>query len=281
MGQTFAGLKAEYDSLLASVTLTRPGDAMAAAHKVFANANRYIAAGNATGVPWSLIGALDLRESDCDPRAGLGQGDPWNQVSTHVPRGKGPFKSWAAAAEFYIRYDNLDDVPAPWAMDVACYKAEAWNGWGYRNKGIFTPYLWAGTNHYKRGKYIADGEYSSTAVDEQLGVVAILFQMVTVDPTVYIGADPGTIPLPPSGPAGPVPVTPAPAPFTLKGTMWIQSMLNVLMPKDEPLVRVDGNYGRRTAAAVKSLQIREGLRADGQAGDETLSRMDLLLSQIT
>ena len=124
MANTYQGLKGEYQRLLDTVKLIRPDAAMAAAKKVFANGNRYIAAGLATGVPWPLIGVLDLRESDCDPRAALGQGDPWSRVSTNVPRGKGPWLSWEDSAKYYIHYDGLDDPPAPYDMVVACYMGE-------------------------------------------------------------------------------------------------------------------------------------------------------------
>ena len=45
---------------------------------------------------------------------------------------------------------------------------------GYANKGIPSPYVWAGTSNYSSGKYIADGVFDSSYVDQQLGVAVML-----------------------------------------------------------------------------------------------------------
>jgi peptidoglycan hydrolase-like protein with peptidoglycan-binding domain len=198
-----------------------------------------------------------------------------------VPKGKGPWSSWEDSAKYYIHYDGLDDPPAPYDMVVACYMGEKWNGWGYRNKGIFSPYLWAGTNHYSRGKYVADGQYSASAVDQQLGIIAVLFQMVTIDPETYIG---GGTPPPPD--FNPPPLDPGAAPYSEKGTMWIQSRLNLIMvanshdPETLNLLKVDGDYGRLTAGVVKDFQTWKGLPADGEAGDVTTAAIDAELAKI-
>jgi lysozyme family protein len=255
--------------------LTRPDEAMEAARKVIKNSARYKEASLATGVPWQFIGVLDLRESDCDPRAALGQGDPWNQVSVNVPSGKGPFKSWADAAIYYIGYDHLTANVVRWDMPIVCWKGERWNGLGPRNHGIFTGYLWSGTNHYTKGKYVSDGVWNSETVDKQLGIIAVLYQMNKIDPANYIG----DIDIIPSD--DPPPDEPDATPFTLTGTMWVQSMLNILMPDDEDLLRVDGDYGRNTTAAVRNFQTRQGnLEVDGDAGELTCAAIDRELSKI-
>jgi len=61
----------------------------------------------------------------------------------------------------------------PWSLD----KIERYNGWGYRKLGVPSPYLWSGTDIYTAGKYVSDGHYSSAAIDQQLGCVAILKRM--------------------------------------------------------------------------------------------------------
>jgi hypothetical protein len=52
--------------------------------------------------------------------------------------------------------------------------AEPYNGYGYRNKGLRSPYLWASTNHQQRGKYVADGVFNASVMDTQMGVAAML-----------------------------------------------------------------------------------------------------------
>lgn len=274
MATSFSALRAEYQRLLDTMQHTRRSQADKAARQIFANGNRFIRAGQATGVPWAFIGALDMRESDNDPRAALGQGDPWSRVSTHVPKGKGPFSSWEDAAVFYIGYDGLDEPPAPYDMTVVCWLGEKFNGFGYRNHGINSPYLWAGTNHYERGKYVADGAWSSSAVDQQMGIIPVLAAMVEIDPETYIG-----------GTGGGIGSGEFEAP-SFEGTRWIQSRLNVLMVANNPnpdaldLLVVDGNYGRKTTAVVRDFQRWAGITIDGQAGPETTAAMDAKLREI-
>ena len=39
---------------------------------------------------------------------------------------------------------------------------------------LSTPYVYAGTSAYSQGKYVADGYFSPTAVDQQVGVIPLL-----------------------------------------------------------------------------------------------------------
>jgi lysozyme family protein len=55
------------------------------------------------------------------------------------------------------------------------WRLEGFNGYGYRlYRGIHSPYLWAGTNHYERGKTIADRVHSATAISTQAGSAGLL-----------------------------------------------------------------------------------------------------------
>src|SRR3954468_4720639 len=51
-----------------------------------------------TGVPWFVIAVIHEREASQNWSKSLAQGDPWNKKSVHVPKGRGPFKSWEEAA---------------------------------------------------------------------------------------------------------------------------------------------------------------------------------------
>ena len=58
------------------------------------------------------------------------------------------------------------------------YRWEAYNGFGSRRQGINTPYLWAFSNHYTKGKYVADGKNCNTTVSTTLtdfGAAATFF----------------------------------------------------------------------------------------------------------
>lgn len=155
------------------------------AKRLLANKNRYVNVQNGTGVPWPIIAVIHEREASQSWLANLAQGDPWNRVSIHVPRGRGPFKSWEDAA-----HDALVNCPPrlgaweDWSIAGALTALEEYNGEGYFLHGIPSPYVWASTNQYVRGKYIADGHFDPNAIDHQLGCAALLMRMALQDPSI-------------------------------------------------------------------------------------------------
>ena len=50
----------------------------------------------------------------------------------------------------------------PDGFDQTLYELERYNGFGYRDRRpqVLSPYLWSFSNHYSRGKYVADGRFS-------------------------------------------------------------------------------------------------------------------------
>ena len=59
---------------------------------------RYLAVSARTGVPWFVIAVIHQRECAQSWAGSIAQGDAWDRKSTHVPAGRGPFKSWEDAA---------------------------------------------------------------------------------------------------------------------------------------------------------------------------------------
>lgn len=128
-----------------------------------------------TGVPWWFIGITHYRESNLNMSKSLAQGDPWNKVSTHVPAGRGPFKSFEdAAVDALVNCAPYAARNKDWSVGNALTMFEKYNGLGYAKKGIPSPYVWAGTNQYVAGKYVADGVFDPHHVDKQLGCAGIL-----------------------------------------------------------------------------------------------------------
>src|SRR5262245_6834708 len=107
---SFERLRPEYTSLWTGMTITRPVAAQAAARRIVATTNRYKEAEQATNVPWFVIGALHMRESDANFSTSLGNGEPLNRVTRLVPRGRGPFSSWQQGAIDALRLDGLHKV---------------------------------------------------------------------------------------------------------------------------------------------------------------------------
>jgi lysozyme family protein len=146
---------------------------------------RYQAVSNKTKVPWAIIAVIHEREASQSWKGNLGQGDPWNRVSIHVPRGRGPFKSWEDAA-----VDALAHCPPfaanwkDWSIGGSLTLLEEYNGLGYAAREKPSPYIWAATDQYKRGKFIADGHYDPNVIDHQLGCAALLARMKQLDSSI-------------------------------------------------------------------------------------------------
>lgn len=269
MQHPFLQLQPEYAADMAHLSITRPHDVDIAAKRVLANITRYKAAVAGTTIPAAFIGALDLRESNCNPNLGLGQGDPWNQVSRHVPAGFGPFPSWSAAARFYIHYDHLDNNTQPWSIEYECWKGEAWNGFGPRAHGKATGYLWSGTNIYTGGKYVADGVWDPNTSDIQLGIIPVILRLGQLDASLALGSS-----LPDMDVTVVVPIPQAP-PLGIGNTNWVQSSLNALGAT--PQLVVNGNFGRNTRFAVYNYQKTHGLQVDGLVGPATIASIETQL----
>lgn len=133
----------------------------------------------ATGIPWYVIAALDMREEDFNHRGYLGNGDPLNRRTTHVPRGRGPFASWYDGAIDALKLDHMYMLPAGghWDVVTALIKCEGFNGMGYATKGLPSPYVWAGTSVQVAGKYVSDGHFDAHAWDSQPGCAGLFLAL--------------------------------------------------------------------------------------------------------
>ena len=76
-----------------------------------------------------------------------------------VPKGRGPFSTWEEAA---IDALKIKRYPPEWDIAHIAYAFEKFNGFGYRSKGIPSPYLWGGSNIQRPGKYVRDGVYDAS-----------------------------------------------------------------------------------------------------------------------
>lgn len=132
-----------------------------------------------TGIPWYVVGALDCREENFNHKGYLGNGDPLNKVTTHVPRGRGPFGSWSDGAIDALMMGGFSKLPTGghWDIVTALIKCEIYNGAGYHGMGLPSPYVWAGTNIQKPGKYTSDGHFDYLAMDHQPGTAGIFLAL--------------------------------------------------------------------------------------------------------
>lgn len=148
--------------------------------KVLADKERYQRVAQVTGFPWMLIAAIHERESGGNFSRYLGNGDPLDRVTTHVPAGRGPFPDWESGAIdalglFTSLKGKLGITADTTDPGLLLTFAEQYNGLGYRNRGYVSPYVYSGTNIYQGGKITTDnGPYRPEVWDKQLGVAEML-----------------------------------------------------------------------------------------------------------
>lgn len=175
------------------------------ASQIQTNKARYEAVAAKTGCPWHFIAVTHNMESSLNFSKHLHNGNPLTGKTFWVPKGRppGPPKNgsaytWEESAEDILIHKKLSQVK-DWSIPGMLYQLELYNGWGYRNKAsdILTPYLWSGTNHYTKGKFVSDGILDRNAVSAQCGCVPLLKILTNgspiVPPNYGVGcADPGT-----------------------------------------------------------------------------------------
>lgn len=188
---SYEALREEYAALWNSVEprASKATDVTATAKKIIFKKARYRAVEEATGVPWYVVGIIHAMEAGCNFGCHLHNGDPLTDRTVQIPAGRpkigtAPF-SWKDSAIDALTMHDLDKV-GEWSIERICYELERYNGFGYRtyHASVLSPYLWSGTSHYSRGKYVADGQWSATAVSGQSGAIAILKQITELDASV-------------------------------------------------------------------------------------------------
>lgn len=137
-----------------------------------------------TGVPWTLIAVLHLRESNANFGTYLGNGQSLARRTTIVPKGRGPFATFEAGAIDALKLDGLTSV-RDYNLEKQLYYCEVFNGGGYDARGLPSPYLWGGTSIQRPGKYTSDHGFNARAWDTQPGCVPILATMAKHDPTIH------------------------------------------------------------------------------------------------
>lgn len=134
----------------------------------------------ATGIPWYVVAAIDMREESFNHTGYLGNGDPLWKPTTNVPRGRGPFSSWFAGAIDALQYDAFTPAKGEgshWDIVTALIALENYNGQGYAEQGIASPYIWSLTTLQVPGKFVADGSFDPGAMDSQPGCAGLLLTL--------------------------------------------------------------------------------------------------------
>jgi lysozyme family protein len=173
-------LRDEYRTLFntCAINMARLQEINTIVNKIEVNAARYKTIQVDTTVPWFFIAILHNMESGMNFDGHLHNGDPLIARTVQVPKnrppaGDPPF-SFKASAVDALKLKKFD-TQTSWDLPQILYRLEKYNGFGYREyHDIFSPYLWSGSNHYTKGKYVADNQWSDTAVSKQIGAAVIL-----------------------------------------------------------------------------------------------------------
>ena len=266
---SFQSLKEGYERNWTSLQI-RPGDldkARREATRLLQGKATYQQIQAVTNVPWPFIGLCHYRESNFKFDTYLGNGQSLDQVTTIVPKGRGPFtgpNAFVDGAVDALRIQGLLGA-SDWSIPRMLFRLEGFNGFGYHNKGVNSPYLYGGSNLYgppeaRGGKFVRDHVFDPNVVDVQLGTAVILKALLELDPTIVLNA---------AAPAGSA--ASQPEDELAQTVLLVQQSLNRLGAN--PALVEDGLSGPRTMAAISRFQHDNGLPDTGLADAATLAAL--------
>jgi len=183
MAKFDATMRREYEELFAGCRTADDhiGEVTKMVERIVSEQIRYRAVAAMTDIPWWFIGLLHSLESSCSFTTHLHNGDPLTARTVHIPKGRPPIwdppNDWESSAVDSLKYQGFVDLK-DWSLAAVLYRLEVYNGFGYRAHGIFSPYLWSYSQHYKKGKYVWDGKWDPNAVSRQCGAAVLLRHMV-------------------------------------------------------------------------------------------------------
>jgi lysozyme family protein len=133
-------------------------------------------------MPWEIVAVTHMKEASFRMNAHLHNGDPLTARTVQVPKGRipgvKPPYTFTQSAKDAITYHadglGIDLGRYKWDEVNALFWLETYNGFGYRNRGINSPYLYSYTNLYSKGLFYADRKFSSTKVSKSPGCVPVL-----------------------------------------------------------------------------------------------------------
>ncbi|MDI5983632.1 hypothetical protein QLQ85_02435 [Halomonas sp. M4R5S39] len=176
-----AGLRREYEQLFENCRIRpeRMAEVERTIDKLVQHRSRYDTVTARRGVPWSFVALVHNMESGGNFSCHLHNGDPLTARTVQVPAGRpkqgSPPFTWEESAIDAMALKQLGER-TDWSLAGTLFQLERYNGWGYRrhHPEVLSPYLWSFSEHYTRGKYVADGRWSDTAVSRQCGAAVVL-----------------------------------------------------------------------------------------------------------
>jgi len=241
-----------------------------------------------------VIAIIHEREAGGPPHFDLSiaQGDPIDRPSRHVPRGRGPFDTFLAAAiDALVHCAPFAARWKDWSPGGTLCLFITYNGEGYWYRGETSPYDYGATNEEERGKFDGDNHYNAALWDMQIGCAAMIKGLMALDPTIEFGPEPADSPAepPPEAPTKPAPpqepvAPPAPAPAPGAGG---GAMTQVTLPGSTTASVPVGKVLTATALATpglihdfywvqRALNVLQdaGLKVDNDPGEKTRAAVE-------
>jgi len=263
-------VKRDYESLFKSckVSPSRAASVDALVTKIANGKNRLEATGDKFGVPWHVLGIIQMMEGGGSFSKHLHNGDSLTARTVQVPKGRpkrgNPPFTWEESAADAIALEGLDKQK-DWSVGSILYLFERYNGFGYRNKSINipSPYLWSFSNQYTKGKFSSDGHYDPNLVSLQCGTAVLLHRMMERG-LVDSGAEKRILRLGSRGPH----------------VRALKKQLRKWFDKNAPgkfqsFGIVDNDvFGAGLEKAVKDFQRRRSIQATGRVGKKTIDALN-------
>jgi len=127
-------------------------------------------------VPSYVIAILHFMESGGDMKRAIKNGRPIPASVSFKDNAIFSLKTFFEMQNRSFSFDSIEGI-----ADFF----ERWNGLGYRMRGLYSPYLWAGTNVPTEGKYTSDGKYTSKAISKQIGAMAYV-KALNISPSMVV-----------------------------------------------------------------------------------------------
>ncbi len=181
----YKSLYNKHKELLSSLSVKPAQNAQlqAAIGAIKHNWSRYKTVEKATGLPAALIAGIHYREASFSFNTKFHNGEALHIDGTvarqYYPYVK-PFKTWEESAIHAIntmkkrQQEGFGLTATSKDLGKMAAFAEMYNGLGYHNKNLVSPYVYGGTNKYEQGMYVADGKFNANVSDKRLGVIPIV-----------------------------------------------------------------------------------------------------------
>lgn len=175
----FPAVSAEYRAFFdtCEIRSNRRAEVQARVSRLLDHAPRYKALGEQLGMPWFFIAIIHSLEAGSNFATHLHNGDPLTSKTTHVPAGRpasgsAPF-TWEASARDALAMKGYVGQ-TDWSTSRMLHRWEAYNGFGYRTRGLASPYLWSFSQHYTKGRFVKDHVFDPDSVSQQCGAAVLL-----------------------------------------------------------------------------------------------------------